>query len=355
LTAAALNAPPAGSGDRLALALCLAIVIHALILLGVSFTFERHSAPRYETMDIVLVQQKTKKAPKKPEALAQANLQGGGHSEKPKQPSNPFPAPFPEVKPDIAPAAHPLPAPAATPAPPEQVMTEAAPPVAPKAPERAQAVPPPAPKELVAKSEHARHPLQVAPAQKPKPAKHERAAAQARKVRKPVRKEHLSAAAKPVPLVPPAPAVPTAAQLISDSFAVASLSAEISKQISDQARRPRRKFISAATREYKYAAYMEAWRSKVERIGNLNYPEKARQEGLSGSLILDVAILPDGSVKDITIRRSSGFKVLDDAAIRIVKLAAPFAAFPPDIAKEVDILHIVRTWQFLDSAGFSSK
>jgi protein TonB len=119
-----------------------------------------------------------------------------------------------------------------------------------------------------------------------------------------------------------------------------------------KAKRPRRKFISATTKEYKYAAYMEAWRSKVERVGNINYPEQARKQGLSGSLILDVALNPDGSINEITIRRSSGKKILDDAAIRIVELAAPYGAFPQHIKDETDILHIMRTWQFINNKGF---
>ncbi|MGA1562856.1 MAG: energy transducer TonB family protein, partial [Gammaproteobacteria bacterium] len=80
---------------------------------------------------------------------------------------------------------------------------------------------------------------------------------------------------------------------------------------------------------------------KVERVGNLNYPH-----GLSGSLLLDVALHPDGNIESIDLRRSSGTPELDRAAIEIVKLAAPFAPFPERIAAETDILHIVRTWQF---------
>ena len=143
-----------------------------------------------------------------------------------------------------------------------------------------------------------------------------------------------------------------ATQLLTDSFRIAALSAEIKRKLEVRAERPRRKFISASTKEYKYAAYMEAWRAKVERIGNLNYPEEARRRGLTGNLILDVALNPDGSINEIIVRRSSGHQLLDDAAIRIVKLAAPFAPFPDNIRKEADILHITRTWQFLDSSSF---
>jgi protein TonB len=103
----------------------------------------------------------------------------------------------------------------------------------------------------------------------------------------------------------------------------------------------RHKTITTSTREPDYARYMEAWRQKVERVGNLNYPH-----GLSGSLLLDVALYPDGNIESIDLRRSSGTPDLDRAAIEIVKLAAPFAPFPERIAVETDILHIVRTWQF---------
>jgi len=88
----------------------------------------------------------------------------------------------------------------------------------------------------------------------------------------------------------------------------------------------------------------------VERVGNLNYPDDARKNRLSGSLVLDVALNADGSVDQITIRRSSGSKILDDAAVRIVELSSPFAPFPDHIKQETDILHITRTWQFLNNS-----
>jgi len=97
---------------------------------------------------------------------------------------------------------------------------------------------------------------------------------------------------------------------------------------------------------------MEAWRAKVERVGNLNYPEAARRNKLTGSLILDVALNADGTVHQINVLRTSGSKVLDDAAIRIVELSAPFAPFPDNIKSEIDIMHITRTWQFLNNYRF---
>jgi len=136
---------------------------------------------------------------------------------------------------------------------------------------------------------------------------------------------------------------------------MASLNAELSQRMEARAKRPRAKYISASTREYRFASYMEAWRAKVERIGNLNYPDEARRNKLSGDLILDVALKPDGSLDEITIMNPSGHKVLDDAAIRIVRLGAPYARFPDNISMDVDILHITRTWRFLNSSKFSGR
>jgi periplasmic protein TonB len=149
--------------------------------------------------------------------------------------------------------------------------------------------------------------------------------------------------------------LPTAQQLITRSFAIASMQAEIQEKLETKAKRPRMKFVSATTQEYKYAAYMEAWRVKVERIGNLNYPDEARRRKLAGALLLDVSLKPDGSVLEIIVRRSSGHRVLDDAAVRIVELAGPFAPFPQDIRREVDILHVTRTWKFLNSDAFRAQ
>ena len=151
----------------------------------------------------------------------------------------------------------------------------------------------------------------------------------------------------------PAPGA-DAAPTESRSLEMAALSAEIERKLRTWAERPRRKWISARTREDRFAAYMVEWRRKVERVGNLNYPDQAARRGLSGNLLLEVALNPDGTVADIALRRSSGEPILDDAAGRIVKLAAPFAPFPPGIAEDVDILHIERTWFFHSDRGLTS-
>ena len=129
---------------------------------------------------------------------------------------------------------------------------------------------------------------------------------------------------------------------------IAHLSAEIDQSMKAFSRQTRHRFISANAREFRDAAYLDAWRAKVERIGNLNYPDEAKRRNLSGSLVLDVAVNANGSLHDVLIRRSSGYKILDDAAVQIVKLAAPFAPFPEEMRKDTDVLHIIRGWQFLN-------
>ncbi len=100
--------------------------------------------------------------------------------------------------------------------------------------------------------------------------------------------------------------------------------------------------------------YLDAWQRKVEKIGNLNYPTRARQLNLSGSLSMKVAIRYDGSVVEISILESSGNKILDDAALKIVRLAAPFSPLPAEIRKTTDVLEIIRTWQFLPGNRIST-
>jgi protein TonB len=121
--------------------------------------------------------------------------------------------------------------------------------------------------------------------------------------------------------------------------------AEIAKQISDYQKRPRKHHYMPSTSEYRYARYFEDWRARVEKIGNENYPSEARGR-YYGALRMTVAIRKDGSVVDTILEKSSGSPVLDRAARRIVMQAAPYPPFPPDIAKDTDILEITRTWIF---------
>ncbi|MCG7922755.1 MAG: energy transducer TonB [Candidatus Thiodiazotropha lotti] len=150
--------------------------------------------------------------------------------------------------------------------------------------------------------------------------------------------------------------LPTASQLLnSKNMEIARLTAELERKSEAYAKLPKRKAISASTKEYKYASYLDAWRRKVERIGNLNYPDQAKRGRLYGNLVLHVAVKADGSVDQIRVLHSSGHKILDDSAIRIVRLAAPFSPFPNEIRKETDILDITRTWQFLRSGKLNAE
>jgi protein TonB len=143
--------------------------------------------------------------------------------------------------------------------------------------------------------------------------------------------------------------------LVQRSLEIARLEAQINKNWDAYQELPRRKFIGASTQEYRFAQYIEDWRVKVERIGNLNYPEQARRQKIFGKLQLSVSIRADGSVESIDVSKSSGHPILDAAAMRIVRLAAPYAPLPPNITRDTDILTITRTWSFTPSETLESE
>ncbi len=355
-TASDLNlaGPGVTPTDRLSVTLFFAVCAHLIVVLGVTFVHEERRPQAANSLDVVLVQRRSEQAPEDAEFIGQANQEGGGQSEEAVRPATPLPSPLLANEPDVA-AASPPSAPS--------TPVDAPPPIAPR-PDVAEPARPAAPQSVVAVQR--RDLPDEVPAAEPRA---ERAPVKPTPQAQP-RREPQQARAAPVedtvpaerPEPEPAPSAESApvqtldaATLVRRSLAMASLSAEVDQRLDAYAKRPRRKWISARTREHKYAAYMEAWRSKVERVGNLNYPDEARRRRLSGNLLLDVALNADGSVNEITVRRSSGHTVLDDAAVRIVRLAAPFARFPDQIRKETDILHIQRTWRFLSSNRFASR
>ena len=144
-------------------------------------------------------------------------------------------------------------------------------------------------------------------------------------------------------------ATPSTSDLLRQGAEMAKLEARISQQWDEYQRRPKRAFVGANTKEYTFARYVEDWAQKVERIGNQNYPEAARRQGIYGSLRLTVSLYADGRVEKIEIDKSSGSKILDSAAKRIVDMGAPYARFPKDMKEKVDILSITRTWTFTRS------
>ena len=282
--------PDVSPADRLGATIFFAVVAHLIVILGVTFAPEDRPGRRVDALDVVLVPWRSDTVPDRPDYLAQAN-------------SASPPAPSPEGSPVPAASTEP-------------------------------ARPP-------ADSRPAREPIGSRPAGQP--ARPE-----------PGRTREASRAADSSPATVPETPARGIDTPEDRSLARAALSAEIERKLRAYAERPRRKWISARTREHRFAAYMHAWRSRVESIGNLHYPDEAARRGLSGNLLLDVALNPDGTIENITLRRSSGEWILDDAAVRIVQLAAPFPAFPEDIAEEVDVLHIERTWIFHSDNRFGS-
>jgi periplasmic protein TonB len=308
---------------RIGGAFALAAIIHAGLILGVNFSeSNRHQSAKPMPIEVILVQEQSPNKPKAVDYLAQANLEGASFKHADRRPAAPLVAPQPDREAQIAEV--PIPAqslstPGTTSADSSVTVSESKAHEDPMSQQR--------PKPVV--SAAVAHAREVQPIHAPDP--------------KPASESHT------------AHAQADAAHLISTSFAMASLNAEIDQRLESRSKRLRQKFVSASTQEYRFASYMEAWRAKVERIGNLNYPDEARQQHLSGNLLLDVSLNPDGSVLDIVIRRPSGHKELDDAAVRIVQLSAPFAPFPEDIRREIDVLHITRSWQFLHNFQFASK
>ena len=315
-----------GPQDRLGLTISIAILVHALIIFGISFTKEERPSTRMNTMEIVLINQETK-MPEESNVLAQKNLEGGGETEEIFESST-------SIKPNLSKSN-------------EQIVEQ-----------------PNIQEELLQS-----YNVETSEAEIPEildinkenietitteNIENEIIDLVSEKQKPDFVYEKLDETntEKKIAKKTPPPVIPTSDELLSNSFEIASSNIEVRRDMIEKTQRPRKKFISASTKEYEYAAYMDAWRRKVERVGNLNYPEEAKKLNLSGSLQLDVALNKDGTINQITIRRSSGEKVLDDAAIKIVELAAPYAKFPKNIENQVDILHILRTWQFINNKSF---
>ena len=265
-------------------ALAASIVLHAMVL-SIQFHFpdgKRHGA--LQPLDVVIVNSRTRSKPSRPEVLAQANLDGGGNTDLSRRAKSPLPVMERNKRG-------------------EDVV------------ESTRRV-----KELEAQQ---RQLLTQLESKVP-------AASQA-------------AVAQPAPEAKPQI---SGAELANKSLAmIRHLEAQVSSQIDEYNKRPRKQFVGARASEYRFAQYVDDWRLKIERIGNLNYPESARGR-LYGTLRVSVSINADGSLNAVELERSSGHQVLDRAAERIVKMGAPYAKFPTDISRDTDILVITRTWHF---------
>ena len=261
----------------------VSLVLHGLLL---SLHFKFPDVLKFSStqpLEVILVNTKTRERPSKAQALAQANLDGGGNTDQDRRAKTPLPVTKATEGKDLAEA------------------------------KRRVA-------ELEAQQQRL---LALAKASPPVAA---------------------SDAARPTPLDETTPQ-PSGRDLRELALATMKLQAQIDKRHEEYQKRPRKQFIGANASEYRFARYEEEWRNKVERVGTLNYPAEARGK-LYGSLRLEVALRPDGNIESIRLERSSGLKVLDEAAFRIVRMAAPYGEFPADIRKDTDLLIITRTWFF---------
>lgn len=336
------------ANDRLVFTLLISIIIHLIIVLGISFdVLSQPTNSPVNNLDITLVKQQDKIKPEEADFLAQADNEGGGETETP-TPEPTQEMPVPEVMEE--PASDPVPPVAAAEITPDPMpVTEPEPAPEPPAPEPVQ--PEPADPEPTPTPPEPVEPQPEKPVEKltqEKPAEH-----QVEKVEKPETEAEPEAEATPEP-----PPKPSARDLMLQARnEIQDLQDKLDQSTMALSKRPKKRRISASTKEFAAAAYMKAWEMKVERIGNMNYPQEARQKQLNGSLMLSVDINPDGSVPagGIVVSRSSGHPVLDDAAVKIVRLGAPYAAIPDNVLKDNDMLTIIRTWKFETGQGLSTR
>jgi protein TonB len=261
----------------------LSLLVHGLVILGVGFALES-AAPVMPTLDVILTQARSALTPAQADFLAEASNRGGGNDDKALRPRDSQAGLAPKPQAGVAPRELRAQAPAPAPPPSARVLSSTAGPT-------------------------------------------------------------------PIPAAQPSPAtarrpLPRGEKLVAEDLAMARLAAEIDASTRLYARRPSRKFVSASTREYAWAAYLRAWVDRVERVGNLNYPDEARRRRLGGTVVINVGIRRDGSIESTSIVRSSGLPLLDDAALRIARLAEPYPPLPRT-REDPDILNVVRTWQFM--------
>jgi protein TonB len=288
-----------GPSSRLNLAILLSVIFHAAVLFGISFKpFIEEVRIAKAPLEVVLVNSKSTSTPHRPNALAQANLDGGGNTDRDRSAKIPVQHSSP-AKDAIAEAARDI---------------------------------------LVEKTAFLEQ--------------------EAQKLMTAVSSDtDVSQADMPLQGSESDQGAFDASDLVQRSFEIARLEAQTAHNFDAYQKRPKRKFIGARTQEYRFARYVEDWRIKIERIGNLNYPEAARRERVYGDLQLTVGIKADGSLESVEINRPSGKKILDEAAIRIVKLAGQngFSPLPPEISQDTDVLHITRTWAFTHSDVLKSQ
>lgn len=270
--------------DILSIALFLAAAAHAIVILGVSFRPFLNEMRTPPALEVILVQQSDNEAPEDAAFLAQSSQDGGGDTDENSRPSSPFSSALDVDNDGVAPT-----------------------PILASAPNPSQES-----AEEVITATFADDEVEIDSSTEVT--------------------EEVNA--------------PEGTMLVEQNVDIAKLAAEIARQQEKFAKRPKKTHVNARTRESASAEYMYRWVERVERFGNLNYPDDARREGLYGALILIVGIYKNGEIESITVDESSGHTLLDDAAIRIVEMAAPFEPMTGKLAEETDILYIVRTWEF---------
>ena len=282
-------------GDRLSFTVFLAVALHAALILGVTFTYVT-SKPSTHTMEVTLAQQRAKRRPENADFLAQFNQVGSGTMEK------------------------------------KAIMT--------------------APTEAQFQDTEIRETSQDLP----QSASHKAVEQKQTAITTTARTDHnVTVDSEATETAPQKAEFENKMSLQARALEIASLEARIDRQRQIYAKRPRiKRLTSLSTASSADAFYLNSWRRKIESVGNLNYPQKARKNKLYGSLRLMVAILPDGSLKEVALLESSGHQVLDDAAVRIVRLSAPYAPFPDELRQSTDVLEIIRTWQFKKNSSLRS-
>ena len=279
---------------RLWTALGISLAVHA-VLLTLHFQFpEASKAMQEKAMDIILVNAKSHRKPHEAQALAQANLDGGGNTDENRR--------------------------AKTPLPPTQQQTEG---------------------NDIQQMQRRVQELETA---------QQKLLTQAKSLRNIAAAQTVSEQPSPVPSV-------SGLDLAESARAMARLEAEIDKSTYEYQKRPRKKFIGASAKEYELASYLDAWKQKIERIGTLNYPPEARGK-LYGAVVISVELrAEDGSLYSAEISRSSGHKVLDQAALRILRMSAPFGPIPAQGLGGATVLSFARTWYFTqgDSLNTANK
>ena len=276
--------PQVTSSDRLGMTIFFALLFHGIVILGITFV----SAPSAKqkippSLDVILVNTSNSATPDKADYLAQTSQDGGGNSEEKVRRTDLFSAPTLSRQPGMA-----------------QLQATA----------------------------------QQTPVKKQKSKKtfitQNKSSHKVKSQEKLSSKEMLEQILKPQ----------------QQNERAARMAEELSLTLQEFSQKPKEKFLNSRTKEYIAATYMRGWINKVERLGNADYPDDAIRAKLSGTLILDVVINSDGTLKEINLRRSSGHQILDDAAKRIVKMSSPFAPFPAKLLKQADIIHITRSWEF---------